>query len=200
MSEQNQPFLPRLPVMRSITGALVPIKPHSYIAEFLDKCRFKAETGCWVWLGKVTHGRSPQFMAFGRSMSALKASWELFVGNPGRGGKIYRNCGNKLCVNPFHLSHRGERPAAGQGRRRSTLKKLNNDAIFEIRTSLESRPALARKFGVSEWTIWAVRKGVRGSSVPFQPGADPQAIKAAEEAAFMERTMDMLKELNRRDK
>jgi len=81
--------------------------------------------------------------------------------------------------------------------RASPFRKLSAEAVIDIRTSTSSKQTLAKKWDVSEWTIWAVRSGRRGKIVAAQPATDPQAVRALERRDFIERTKEILKDLNK---
>lgn len=184
------------PSERSEDGLTVPIMPKTLVAEFLTKCVLKAETGCWLWKGKISHGRSPLFCYHGRTTSALRTSWELFVGAPPVAGQFRRTCGNLLCVCPHHLSHAALEPAKRKDRA-SPFRKLSAEAVVDIRSSTSSKQTLARKYGVSEWTIWAVRKGRRGKIVAIQPEVSPRTVRELERREFITQTSEILKDLKK---
>lgn len=195
-----QLFNDEMAVERSVTAGArgeMPIQANTLVAKFLENCVFDPETGCWIWRGKASHGRSPVFVAFSRSSSALKMSWELFKGTPPKGAVFRRTCKSPLCVSPHHLTHTLVDKSAGKKPHASPFRKLSEEAVYEIRSSTKSKSFLAKKFDVGEWMIWAVKKGKRGRIAPIRPAEDKQAAKELERQAFINKTIDMLKDLNR---
>ena len=155
--------------------------PGTLVASFLDRCALDPTTGCWNWLGKMSHGRHPVWLFYGHSGSALALAWELFVGPPPKHGVIRRTCQNPLCVRPDHLTLQQGLKVKG---RKSGGVKLTPEAILYIRSSALSKATLARKFGVTTWTIWAVKTGRRGGLTTIAPDRvfqDPSHTKRTQE-------------------
>lgn len=168
------------------------LTPKSLPSEFLSRCLLDPDTGCWLWTGKMSHGRSPIFLYHGYAGSALKMSWELFRGSPPSKGQFRRTCGCDRCVRPDHLR---AGPETGKVSRQSPFRKLSPDAVLEIRSSLDSKHTLAQRYNVSEWTIWAVKKGVRGKLVSLEPPVDPKVQAKIEMQDMIEKTSALLRSL-----
>ncbi|MDE2099909.1 MAG: hypothetical protein KGL39_21830 [Patescibacteria group bacterium] len=164
--------------------------PGTLLASFLDRCALDPITGCWNWLGKMSHGRNPIWVFYGKSSSALALAWELFVGPPPRHGVIRRSCSNPLCVRPDHLTLQTGLRVKG---RRAGIAKLTPEAILYIRSSALSKLALARKFGVTKWTIWAVKTGRRGGLTTIGPSRVFQNETSTGRTAEIQRISQKLK-------
>lgn len=60
---------------------------------------------CWEWKGvKRPDGYGAVFIGHGRTTSAHRYSWELFIGPIPPGLVIDHLCGNRWCVRPSHLT------------------------------------------------------------------------------------------------
>jgi hypothetical protein len=67
------------------------------------------DSGCWIWQGQVSNS------GYGRTMvrdsnntvkmvSAQSASYQQFIAEVPDGYLVKQNCGNRLCINPQHLT------------------------------------------------------------------------------------------------
>lgn len=66
--------------------------------------RLPAEpSGCWEWTGSFNRGGYGQIRSEGRTKTAHRESYELFVGPIPEGFHIDHLCRNHACVNPAHL-------------------------------------------------------------------------------------------------
>jgi len=99
-------------------------------------------------------------------------------------------------VCPHHLTHAAlETPRRKD--RASPFRKLSAEAVIDIRTSPRSKQFLAKLYGVSEWTIWAVRRGRRGKIVAMEPEINPRQVKEIERKEFMDQAFELLKDLRK---
>lgn len=74
-------------------------------ARFLSKID-KKDNGCWYWTGAVG-GNNPYGVCrnlSGRTTTAHRVSYELFVDKLIPGLEIMHSCDTPICVNPKHLS------------------------------------------------------------------------------------------------
>ena len=68
------------------------------------------DSGCWEWLGGTNEHGTGIFTEPGtrKTETAHRVSYEFFVGQIVPGQVIVRDCENNLCINPEHLSVRGD--------------------------------------------------------------------------------------------
>lgn len=73
------------------------------VVRLLDKTRFDAQTGCWIWTASQTSGGYGVFKIPGVATQAHRAAYVLLAGPVPTGLHLDHLCRNKLCVNPDHL-------------------------------------------------------------------------------------------------
>lgn len=166
-------------------GVQILLGEGTLVERFLRQVRLDEATGCWRWQGLVSRGRTPIWSAHGKPQSALRLSWELFVGGVRAGQAIVRICGDKRCVRPDHLAIHGQEPS--KKARKSPFRKLSAEKILEIRCSQDSKSVLAKRYDVSEWTIWAIKRGKRGKLLTIAVEPDEQ----------MQRQMELKEEIQK---
>lgn len=129
-------------------------------------------SGCWLWLGYCTDKGYGRF----RRQRAHRVSYELHKGPITGGLWVLHKCDNPTCVNPDHLYLGNgkqntqdmlsrDRQCRWDGRRVGSSNpraKLNESQVREMRermqTGMVTDAALAREYGVSETTVWHIRK------------------------------------------
>lgn len=87
--------------------------------------RKDAETGCWIWLGKIGEGGYGHIKHEGKSRKAATVAYEFYKGLVPTGLVLDHLCRNKLCINPEHLEavtqkvnwDRGNGPESIKGRK-----------------------------------------------------------------------------------
>lgn len=126
----------------------------------------KTET-CWLWRNGNSDGYG-HFSANGEQYIAHRFSYELHFGEIRDGLFVCHRCDNPPCVNPNHLflgtPKQNSRDAMRKGRLAKGVKigisKLTPKAVREIRSKYIPRKysanRLAKEYGVSIGTIWAV--------------------------------------------
>lgn len=60
-------------------------------------------TGCWLWLGSISHNGYGWFNLGGTVIHAHRASWTVFRGDIPAGLMVLHRCDVRCCVNPDHL-------------------------------------------------------------------------------------------------
>ena len=125
---------------------------------------------CWEWTGKWRSNGYGIIKVGDHGYIASRIAWLLSNGPIPEGLDVLHRCDNPLCVNPDHLflgTHTDNmRDMAAKGRRASFrgekngLAKLTPELVAEIRrlraeTGMYQR-ALAKRFRVTQSTIWAV--------------------------------------------
>ena len=104
---------------------------------------------------------------------------------PTRKHHAAHECGNKLCVNPRHISWKTnsenqlDRPGQGTARVRRYI--LTPEQVAKIRASEEKTAILAKQYGVNEVSIRQIRAGKTWKKTPriFSP-EEVRAIRSAQ--------------------
>jgi hypothetical protein len=68
-----------------------------------DKIQKDSETGCWEWLGSLSHNGYPMSSLKNKRIRVHRLTYERFVGEIPEGMQIDHLCKNTRCVNPDHL-------------------------------------------------------------------------------------------------
>lgn len=159
------------------------------VADIRARCYVDEGTGCWHWRQAISQGSpsihfvTPQGkrckMRGRRAALLLHRGCDLLPGHAACAAAI---CESLDCVNPDHCRS-GTRRQVGEAHRKSGLakakakteaariqaerrRKLKPGQVMEIRASLETDAALAKRFGVSRFCIWAARKGKTHPHLP----------------------------------
>lgn len=130
---------------------------------FLAKIN-KTET-CWLWTASKDGKGYARFSTGGRkgkSHSAHRTAYELWVGQIPDNLVVRHKCKNKDCVNPEHLEtgtqvdNEADKVRDGTTNRgeRCGTAKLTNEQVADIRRRVGQKGVeLAKEFGVSKATI-----------------------------------------------
>jgi hypothetical protein len=135
-------------------------------ATLFNKSRL-GESGCWIWIGNKRHGYG-LYWHEGKTQSAHRVSYEVFVGPIPKGLHLLHSCDNPSCINPSHLrpgtvkENMADREARGRrdvrGEQVGTAK-LTTAQVLEIKASELSNKELSRIYGVRPDNIWLIRSG-----------------------------------------
>lgn len=130
------------------------------------------ESGCWLWLGSWGQGGYGDVQCLDgdkRNVKAHRAFYANYVGPIPKGMLVCHKCDTRACVNPGHLflgTHKDNmEDCCRKGRiyRTPSLEspstKLTEDQVRAIRASTEQQRVLARRYGVSDYTIRVIRTG-----------------------------------------
>lgn len=74
-------------------------------ADFWRRVSIGDKTECWEWLDRVWQDGFGIMGWKGKITQAHKISWELNYGSERE--EVFHTCGNKLCMNPYHLYLKG---------------------------------------------------------------------------------------------
>ena len=127
---------------------------------------------CWLWDGAQT-ARGYGFMwcereGVKRTVPAHRISYAIRHGKTPGDKMVCHRCDAPLCVNPDHLflgsAFDNVSDCIAKGRDRISQSKLTQGQVDEIREALrlnpsENRSRLARKYGVSRYTIIHILSG-----------------------------------------
>lgn len=140
------------------------------IARFWSKVEVKKQDECWPWLAAVNHFGYGEFKLAkedGRA-GAHRIAYALFAGLEIKdlsGLVIRHKCDHPWCCNPFHLESgthtdnvrdrcERDRTALGEQNGRHVLTE---DQIPAIRADERPLKVIAEAYGVTHWTIQAVK-------------------------------------------
>lgn len=125
-----------------------------------------SESGCWLWLGKVTPGGYGTY----RDRAAHRISYEAHKGNIPEGHLVCHKCDTRLCINPDHLflglhadnhddmRRKGRQPAGST----HGMAKLDRDKVLEIRDHIKagvSQSKIAKMYGVTQSMVCRINTG-----------------------------------------
>lgn len=130
---------------------------------FTDKVR-KTET-CWLFEGGIGKSGYGVFWLDGKSISAHRFAYELWIGELPEGAMVLHSCGNRTCVNPAHLrlgDHaENMRDMVQHGKHlrgeRHHFTPLTKDDVRDIRASYDTTKRLARRYGISTTAIYNIK-------------------------------------------
>lgn len=125
-------------------------------------------SGCWIWLGNIDRAGYGVIVIGGKRFHAHRLSYSLHKGELASGLGALHHCDMPICVNPDHLysgtpadnaRDRVSRNRSLSGSR-NPMSKLTEIQVAEIRASSASEQVLAGLYGVSDATIWRIRKAI----------------------------------------
>lgn len=141
----------------------------------LEKYTVMNANGCRVWVGRAVANLGYGRFSIGHdsiNVRAHRAAWILANGPIPDGIYVCHKCDNPKCTNPEHLFLGTPRdnmldkkvkgrcipPPVHRGEAHHNAK-LTSETVQEIRASGDSAKILSARFGVSEETIYRVRRG-----------------------------------------
>lgn len=110
-------------------------------------------TPCWIWQRAMQPNGYGAMTINRRTHNAHRGVWLRDRGPIPEGMVLDHLCRVRACVNPDHM----EIVTNAENLRRGNGAKLTPENVAYIRSSDEPGKALAERFGVSVWTISAVR-------------------------------------------
>lgn len=142
-------------------------KPRPVLERFRENV-LHSSSGCWLWSEskRDKHGYG-RFSTHGHKVFAHRVSWVLFRGPILDGKDVLHECDVPACVNPTHLfigdAKANSQDAQIKGRIPCGENRWNSiltaEQVIEIRRNGISVAKLAKEYGVSAQSIYAVRKG-----------------------------------------
>jgi hypothetical protein len=135
---------------------------------------------CWLWQGSIKPAGYGQLTVGNKLLTAHRVSWEIYNGPIPDGLWVLHRCEgsylpgditSRRCVNPAHLYlgtptdnaqdviSSGRIGYSGSPGQAHPGAKLNESAVMEIRRQWArnvSQSEMARQFGVSQNTVWAI--------------------------------------------
>lgn len=143
------------------------------LARFWSKVELPHHTkkdACWVWRGSLGAKGYGMFKRDRVLVAAHRYSYTLICGEVASDVQVCHSCDNPGCVRPSHLfpgtnaDNMADRESKGRGVRQSgethPLAKLaawEVEAIrYEYRNTDANQRVLAKRFGVSQHTIWSI--------------------------------------------
>ena len=121
------------------------------------------ETGCWLWTLAPDEKGYGLITIKGVTKKAHRVSYQAYKGEIPEGKVVMHSCDCRACVNPDHLRLGSQIENIKDRDKKGRMKrKLSDEAVLLIRASTENVKTLAKKFNVSEWTIYDIRNLKRG--------------------------------------
>ena len=112
-------------------------------------------TPCRLWQLAKTRDGYGKVKAGGRSLLAHHLAYQQEYGPIPRNTQLDHLCHVRSCINPQHL----EPVTAAENVRRSRCTRLSSAHVAAIRASSDPQYVLARRFGVSQGHISAIKSG-----------------------------------------
>lgn len=119
-------------------------------------------TPCWVWLKGYSEGFPLKYRGATAKISAAKYYYVEVAKRPLYPAQIlYRECANKTCVNPDHMTPKGHK-AHGKSQAKRQIQKLKEKRLAEKAEEKAQRKQLRQELA-------EVRKQIREQNRPTPP-------------------------------
>lgn len=143
------------------------------------RLRFTVTEDCWIWNGAPASNGYGKFGFNGKTVSAHRMSYEMFVGQIPPGLTIDHLCRVRLCVNPNHLEAvphrvnilRSDGPAAKGALMLTGIERMQNAAEGMCkRLGYEMRAeTIGARHAAEDRLVTAFYAGARSTSLPRAP-------------------------------
>jgi len=146
-------------------------------SRFWEMAQRGGEEACWPWQGRTDLEGYGRFVFGKYERVAHRIAYELHHGAPiGPRVVLAHRCGNRLCVNPTHLTagtvqdsnaatRAAGRNARGEGHGHAQLSEEQVREILRRRAMGEKVSALAAEYGVSSRQIYYITGGKKWAHV-----------------------------------
>ena len=126
------------------------------------------ESGCWLWEGGVNPMGYGKTSMGKKTITAHRASYEVFVGKVPDGLFVLHRCDVPSCVNPSHLflgtqadnindKVNKQRQAKGE---RHGMSKITEEVAAKIKFGGGPHAVAAKKYGISACMVSQIRSGM----------------------------------------
>lgn len=138
--------------------------------------RIQKPVGCWLYDGaKEVNGYGYLNNPLGdtpKYITAHRLAWILTFGPVPEGLVVMHKCDVRSCVNPDHLKLGTDAEnTEDKISKQRFVARLKPEEVVEVKRMLaagEYQNAIAKKFGVDESTIHAIKKGRTWKHVPYR--------------------------------
>ena len=113
------------------------------------------DTGCWVWLGRLTKGGYVSATVCGTQRYGHRVHYEMKYGPVPPGKHLHHVCRNRACVNPDHLKpvdpleHSLIHAGVGEKNSNAKFTAAQIGGMREMRESGALLEEIAQRFGIS---------------------------------------------------
>jgi hypothetical protein len=151
-------------------------KPKPAIERILSKIEIVTESGCWIFMGRVSelcYGMIGNDAGNDKKLFLThRKTFEYYVGDIPDGLFVCHRCDVPSCCNPSHLflgtqkenmedrSNKG-RSAIAEKNGKSKITNEQVNLIIEYKKNGNNLKELSRILPISYWQVWAIANGVR---------------------------------------
>jgi len=110
-----------------------------------------SDSGCWLWTGALDPVGYPFQRWDGKLAKGHRVAYEIHHGEPAP-KRLFRTCGNKLCVNPEHFT---------TDSRVAQSKKLSETDVAQIKYGCDdmTQVEIAERFGIAQSMVSQIKAG-----------------------------------------